>query len=196
MTPAAVHRPPPSSNLHLHQPSSPSPACHCPLLPLRQPASLATSRRQARDEPAPCSSCGPCSWSPAHRLHFHVRHSRQGQGLARRTPTPAATVRDARCDTRTSHAGLWTFWTSHAGHAANADCRGRRNCSLRHSAYLSRIRRHSIKAWWQSGLMRKTRNLVPSGASVRIRPTSRQSVSLLLFGVFVAFVLFSAPISP
>ena len=27
-------------------------------------------------------------------------------------------------------------------------------------------------AWWQSGLMRKTRNLVPSGASVRIRPTS------------------------
>ncbi len=28
------------------------------------------------------------------------------------------------------------------------------------------------QAWWQSGLMRKTRNLVPSGASVRIRPTS------------------------
>ena len=39
---------------------------------------------------------------------------------------------------------------------------------------------HSTKFWsvvtsalWQSGLMRKTRNLVPSGASVRIRPTSR-----------------------
>jgi hypothetical protein len=30
----------------------------------------------------------------------------------------------------------------------------------------------SNQAWWQSGLMRKTRNLVPSGASVRIRPTS------------------------
>ncbi|KAI0597380.1 hypothetical protein F4775DRAFT_560932 [Biscogniauxia sp. FL1348] len=29
-----------------------------------------------------------------------------------------------------------------------------------------------IKAQWQSGLMRKTRNLVPSGASVRIRPAS------------------------
>ena len=28
------------------------------------------------------------------------------------------------------------------------------------------------KACWQSGLMRKTRNLVPSGASVRIRPKS------------------------
>ncbi|KAI1485846.1 hypothetical protein F5X96DRAFT_291743 [Biscogniauxia mediterranea] len=27
-------------------------------------------------------------------------------------------------------------------------------------------------AQWQSGLMRKTRNLVPSGASVRIRPAS------------------------
>ena len=43
-------------------------------------------------------------------------------------------------------------------------------------------------AWWQSGLMRKTRialgYLVPSGASVRIRPTSGS-----LFFVAVLFCL-------
>ena len=37
----------------------------------------------------------------------------------------------------------------------------------------------SKEALWQSGLMRKTRNLVPSGASVRIRPMS----NLLFWGV-------------
>ena len=36
-------------------------------------------------------------------------------------------------------------------------------------------------AWWRSGLTRKTRNLVPSGASVRIRPTSHDDHQTLLF---------------
>ena len=44
-------------------------------------------------------------------------------------------------------------------------------------------------AWWQSGLMRKTRNLVPSGASVRIRPTS------ITFAVLLVNTLFFAPLS-
>ena len=35
-----------------------------------------------------------------------------------------------------------------------------------------RKRRSASRAWWRSGLTRKTRNLVPSGAPVRIRPTS------------------------
>ncbi|KAI1656932.1 hypothetical protein F4813DRAFT_116763 [Daldinia decipiens] len=43
----------------------------------------------------------------------------------------------------------------------------------------------SSTAWWQSGLMRKTRNLVPSGASVRIRPTSQQ-FPFCMFDYFVS----------
>ena len=46
-----------------------------------------------------------------------------------------------------------------------------------------------IKAWWQSGLMRKTRNLVPSGASVRIRPTS---ISFLTFRVHFLIRIFTS----
>ncbi|KAI1464100.1 uncharacterized protein F4812DRAFT_444607, partial [Daldinia caldariorum] len=53
---------------------------------------------------------------------------------------------------------------------------------------------YSSKAWWQSGLMRKTRNLVPSGASVRIRPTSE--ISFFQFYTFFIthplFFLFSS----
>ncbi|KAK4131555.1 hypothetical protein BT67DRAFT_444608 [Trichocladium antarcticum] len=41
-----------------------------------------------------------------------------------------------------------------------------------------------IWAWWQSGLMRKTRNLVPSGASVQIRPTSELSLLLFILSAF------------
>ncbi len=39
----------------------------------------------------------------------------------------------------------------------------------------SHVNNQQAKAWWRSGLTRKTRNLVPSGASVRIRPTSKYS---------------------
>ena len=42
--------------------------------------------------------------------------------------------------------------------------------------------------------MRKTRNLVPSGASVRIRPTSHDDHKILLF--FLSFCLFFVHVSP
>ena len=54
--------------------------------------------------------------------------------------------------------------------------RGKREQRWRHLSLRQitpRSRSHRYEAWWQSGLMRKTRNLVPSGASVRIRPTSK-----------------------
>ena len=48
-------------------------------------------------------------------------------------------------------------------------------------------------AWWQSGLMRKTRNLVPSGASVRIRPTSKSERNPAVSGLSLSFSFFPAP---
>ena len=50
----------------------------------------------------------------------------------------------------------------------------------------SHVNNQQAKAWWRSGLTRKTRNLVPSGASVRIRPTSKSSfpAGAFIFRVF------------
>ncbi|KAK3296470.1 uncharacterized protein B0H64DRAFT_170825 [Chaetomium fimeti] len=56
----------------------------------------------------------------------------------------------------------------------------------------------NLKAWWQSGLMRKTRNLVPSGASVRIRSTSKTKLIFWSFLICVSFsfsFLFPSPSS-
>ena len=48
------------------------------------------------------------------------------------------------------------------------------------------VNNQQSKAWWRSGLTRKTRNLVPSGASVRIRPTSKcqRQAGAFIFPVF------------
>ncbi len=55
---------------------------------------------------------------------------------------------------------------------------------------VARSQPHQHEAWWQSGLMRKTRNLVPSGASVRIRPTSKTNQFFWLCFLFLFSLFF------